>query len=334
MPLKLYKRPGGEIWHYRGTVAGRKFRGSTRTTDRETALRFISEKENHQWKGHFDGPAAVLTFAQAVAAYLRAGKSDRFVLEALDHFGPNKLVKDIAPGDIQQAALELYPNTSGATQNRQGIVPIQAVINHAAKLGKATAVRVERFPSPKREKEPADWEWVQAFRAHATPHLGALACFLYLTGARISEALDVTWEDVNFKTKRVIIRQGKLHGEERNAHMPDELVVALANIQRKGERVFRYALPKTAERPWSKCIKRAGIKRLSFHRLRHGFATGLLDAGVNPITVAKRGGWKSARHVFETYGHDVASENITDLLVSTPGAQPENQASKPLKKKA
>ena len=43
-----------------------------------------------------------------------------------------------------------------------------------------------------REKEPATWEWVQAFMAATEdpmrcPHLGALACFMFLTGARISE---------------------------------------------------------------------------------------------------------------------------------------------------
>ena len=40
---------------------------------------------------------------------------------------------------------------------------------------------------------PATWAWVQSFMAVASPHLGALACFMFLTGARISEALAVTW---------------------------------------------------------------------------------------------------------------------------------------------
>jgi hypothetical protein len=44
----------------------------------------------------------------------------------------------------------------------------------------------------------------------------------------------------------------------------------------------------------------------------------LLDKGVSPVTVAKRGGWKSAQHVFQTYGHDVADENVTDVLTGTP----------------
>ena len=72
---------------------------------------------------------------------------------------------------------------------------------------------------------------------------------------------------------------------------------------------------------WAGAIRRAGIAPLSYHRCRHGFATGLLDKGVSPITVAKRGGWKDARHVFETYGHDIAADDVTDVLTGTPATQ-------------
>ena len=43
MPLKLFKR--GKIWHYRGTVAGRLLRGSTKTASKETAQRIAADKE-------------------------------------------------------------------------------------------------------------------------------------------------------------------------------------------------------------------------------------------------------------------------------------------------
>jgi integrase len=47
------------------------------------------------------------------------------------------------------------------------------------------------------------------------------------------------------------------------------------------------------------------------HSCCHGFATSLLQRGV--VTVAKLGGWKSVRHVFETYGH---SNDDTTLTIS------------------
>ena len=56
MPLKLYSR--GEIWHYRGTVAGRRLRGSCKTADKAIAARQIAEIEAREWKCNFDGPEA------------------------------------------------------------------------------------------------------------------------------------------------------------------------------------------------------------------------------------------------------------------------------------
>ena len=36
-----------------------------------------------------------------------------------------------------------------------------------------------------------------------------------------------------------------------------------------------------------------------------------MRAGFDPVTVAKRGGWKTPRHVFETYGHAIEDITIT-----------------------
>ena len=47
----------------------------------------------------------------------------------------------------------------------------------------------------------------------------------------------------------------------------------------------------------------------------------MLRAGHDVVTVAKRGGWKTPRHVFETYGHANEDATITEDLVGTPDAQ-------------
>jgi integrase len=146
------------------------------------------------------------------------------------------------------------------------------------------------------------------------PNLAALACPMFLTGARISQALSIQWKDVDFKTRKVLIRGTGKGDSDRYAHMPDELIAALAKIARDDERVFSFTSRGNCKTQWAGAIRRAGIKKLSPHACRHGFATGLLGKGVSPVTVAKRGGWKSPQHVFQTYGHDVAKENITDVL--------------------
>lgn len=320
MPLKIYKR--GKFWSYRGTVAGRRLRGTTKATSKEVAERIAGGIEAKHWKRHLDGPQATLTFAQAAMLYRSAGKSDRF-LRAIEDYWKDTPVREITAGAIRTSAIDLYPTAGPATRNRQAIAPTQAVINHAAEHEFCQHIRVKRFPVVKKSKTPATWEWVQAFmRAATKPNLAALACFMFLTGARISQALKIRWDDVDFQAGDVLIRATDKGDNDRRAHMPAELIAALANIpgDRRGL-VFEFKSRGNCKTQWAGAIRRAGIKKLSYHACRHGFATGLLQAGVSPVTVAKRGGWKSPQHVFETYGHDIADRDVTDLLTGEKSTQ-------------
>ena len=320
MPLKIYKRGG--VWHYRGTVAKRRLRGSTGAANKETAARIAAEIEDRAWKCRLDGPEAILTFAQASIKYRAAGKQTRF-LERIEDYWKDALVRDITPGAIRASALTIYPNASAATRNRQVIVPTVAIINHAAELELCRHIRMKRFKVETKSKKPATLEWVRAFMAHSTPHLGGLALFMFLTGARVSEALAVQWEDIDFRAKTVLIRQTKL-GNERRAHLPQALVVALSNIPRSnsGRGVFWYETRNHCLMVWRRAAKRAKIEPLSFHSCRHGFATALLQAGIDPVTVAKLGGWKSVRHLFDTYGHANDDTTLTDRISGTDLTQP------------
>lgn len=311
MPLKLYRR--GKIYHYRGTVAGNRLRGSCRTAVKEIAERIKADIEAREWKGRLDGPASVLTFAQASHLYRKAERQERF-LGRLEDYWKDTPIKQITPGAIRQCAVDLWPNGSAATRNRQAIVPTQAVINHAAELELCPKISVKRFAVETRVKEPATLAWIQAFMSASNPHLGSLACFMFMTGARVSEALRLTWSELDLGSARALIRQTKI-GSERRAHLPPLLVAAIANIP--GDRVgkvFRYSSKETAKFPWRAAIKRAGIKPLTFHSCRHGFATAMLQAGVDVVTVAKLGGWKSPAHVFQTYGHAAEDDTLADRI--------------------
>lgn len=326
MPLTIFKR--GEVYHYRGTVAGRRLRGSTGTADKKTAQRIASDREAREWRRNLDGPDAVLRFSDASILYRQSGRSNRF-LDAVEDYWKDTLVKDITAGSIRQAAIVLYPTQSNATRNRHVIVPTQAIINYAAEMELCSPVKVKRFPEDTKLKKPVSWEWVSAFMANANPHLGALACFMFMTAARISEALDVRWKDVDLSARRAVIRETKTSrenkavrvGKERSAHLPPELVAAIANIEgerKPEEKVFKYSSRHTADPQWEAVIVRAKIERLTFHSCRHGFATTLLHKGVDPVTVAKLGGWSSAQHVFETYGHAMEDDTLADLMSGTP----------------
>lgn len=314
MPLKIYKRPGSLVWHYRGTLTGRRFRGSTGTPDKETAQRIASAVEDKFYKRGLDGKEKALTWPKAAALYLSAGKPSRFLVPLSKYWG-NVEVAKMTAGSIRQAAVDLYPSAKNSTRNRQAIVPTLAVINHCAELNLCQPIRMKRLKVETKIKKPVTLEWINAFRAAVDrTDVGVLALFLFATGARISEALAVKWSDIDLGGRKVIIRQTKL-GNERSAHIPSELLVAFANLPRKRE-PFAIAYT-TARDAWDRAVAAAKIEPLTFHSCRHGFATALHDKGIGVKTIAKVGGWKSAQHLFNTYLHASDDATVTDKLFDT-----------------
>jgi len=316
MPLKLYLRNG--IWNYRGTIGPAerrsRLRGSCYTSDEDIAARQVAEIEANYWKGYFDGPGAILTFRYAAEMFCAAGRPDRFLDRIKDYF-KDTLVSEIKGGAIREMAIKLYPNGTGATRNRQAIGPTQAVINFAAESDLCSPIRVRRFKVTSKVKEPVTLEWLEPFMTNANPAIGALALFMFLTGARVGEALSVRWEDVSLNGGTVLIKQTKVSAE-RVSHLPTRLIAALASLPRIDSRpVFVYQHPDDITRAWESTIKRAGIKRLTPHSCRHGFATGLLRKGVDVVTVAKLGGWKTPGQVLKTYGHAINDITLTDRLI-------------------
>jgi integrase len=312
MPLELYDRNEKGIWWMRGTVAGKRIHKSCRTSKRQIAERIRAKREAEQWEYHLSGPQAVLTFAQATLLYLQAGKTRRYLKIVSDHWGET-LVRDIKSGIVRGAALRVYPKAGPATRNRQFITPTSAIINHAAELELCHPIRVKRFPVPRSARRVADWPWVQAFMEHSSEHLGALACFMFLTGARVSSAINLEWKDVDLSRCSAILRRTK-NGDDHIVYLQPELVAALANIQWRTGRVFGYVHRNAHHDAWTSTCRRAGIPRLNNHACRHGFATGLLHAGVDVKTVADRGGWRDTKVVMSTYAHAMQDKRVTEVL--------------------
>jgi integrase len=317
MPLKLYRR--GKVWNYRGTIGpdGRRRRvsGSCKTGDKDTAARYVAEVEKKYWDGYFDGPGAILTFSQAVALYRKAGKNDA-LLAPIERRLQGTFVKDITAGMVRQMAIELFGHCSGASRNRLAITPTQSVINHAAESELCQHIRIKRFPVEKTEKDPISMPWIRQFQQHAKPHLAAYPLFMFLTGARPSEALAIDpKKDLDLTSGTVVIRETKV-SKERKAHLPAMLVATLANLEPiEGRPLFIYRDYRDMRWSWHKTIEYAGLPVRTPHCCRHGFATELLRRGVDVVTVAWLGGWASPAQVFKTYGHAIKQRSLTDILV-------------------
>ena len=122
----------------------------------------------------------------------------------------------------------------------------------------------------------------------------ALLAVLYGTGIRASECSGVDEKNVDLERKTVWVR-GK-GGHERTVPLNDMVVRALAAyrlargphasgamfVSRKGRRMSRNAI---YDRVRTHGLKARLPKKVSPHRLRHAFATHLVRAGVNLVTI-------------------------------------------------
>lgn len=124
----------------------------------------------------------------------------------------------------------------------------------------------------------------------------------YAAGLRLSEARHLQVGDIDSKRMQLRVQQGK-GCKERRVPLSPRLLTALRDYWR-ASRVPSYLFPgKTLDVPISgttvqKAIKAAARKAglspaISPHTLRHSFATGLLEAGVDLLTLSRLLGHKS-----------------------------------------
>ncbi|MGI6405531.1 MAG: tyrosine-type recombinase/integrase [Syntrophaceticus sp.] len=153
-----------------------------------------------------------------------------------------------------------------------------------------------------------------------------------VTGARISEILGLQWKDINFKKGTVTIRRAvdiikrevkdttKTTASQRTIVLDDETIAVLKThkeAQKKNTvsplnkrdalvfctnegRVLRYgSLSKTLKL----ALKKAGVKRITIHGLRHTVASILIEEGVSLSTVAALLGHSSPATTADIYVH-------------------------------
>lgn len=246
MPLKLIRRPGSDTWYIHGTVAGRRVRQATGTTDRRIAEEARAQLEAKLHRAAVYGPKAVVTFAEAVDSYTEvnppAPLDARHLLKLVDFMGPKRLA-DIDQGLLDAAVRAiLRPGAAPATKLRNVIGPTRAVLTHAARRGWCDLPALE---TPKGASGIRRTRWLtpaefRALHAAANEHLRPLLTFLVGTGARMGEALLLDWREVNLSIARVTLHEDNTKaGRAREVDLPPAVVVALANLPHREGAVFR-----------------------------------------------------------------------------------------------
>lgn len=255
------------------------------------------------------------TFSDAAESYIQHGGEQRYLAPLLKRFGDQQ-VTAITPLGVHNAAAELYPEATPSTRNRQVLTPMRAVLFHAHELGWRMPARIRplRCPKPK-TAPPASRRWLERFIEQCDednlPHLAACVLFMNLTGARVSEAIDLLGAQVDLRGRTALLLKTKTDVNSRR-FLPDHLLERIRDLGiRPGERVFRYSSRFSVNERIKAVCERAGLPYKSSHILgRHSFATNALNAGVSVRVAMDAGGWKSSSIFLETYAHSVDAGRV------------------------
>ena len=158
----------------------------------------------------------------------------------------------------------------------------------------------------------------------------ALFEVLYSTGCRISEVVSIAWEIVDFSRGCMIVTGKGL--KDRLVIVGSRALAALEELRSVAERRFSRPVlpsepvflsdrqepvsPRFVERRMKRYLAEAGLPTdLSPHKLRHSFATHLLDAGADLRSVQEMLGHASISTT-QIYTH-VSVERLKDIYASS-----------------
>lgn len=351
MPLIVRRRKDSGQLEISGTIkpagqaTGIRIRQRPGSDNIDLAREEAVALEAYYLRSHWHGERpADRRFPEAVTSYLKAHQNVgrgtvRLIQRLLKHFG------DVALSAIDQEAVDnardaILKAPSAAGTQRNVIVPLSAILNHASRRGWCSPPRFEhpkQKPVRVRLLLPAQ---IEAIVQHAAPHIKPLITFLICTGCRVGEAIKIDWSDVDLRGARVILWEGETKsGRRRVVNLPPAAIAALARITGREGRVFKRPIGRSPiatedyglsddgggqiQGSWGSACRAAGmpgrvVKITRFrpeatpHILRHSWASWHYALHRDLLLLKHEGGWATASQV-ERYAHILPSGHEDDI---------------------
>ncbi|MFE5292995.1 tyrosine-type recombinase/integrase [Isoptericola sp. NPDC056618] len=170
-------------------------------------------------------------------------------------------------------------------------------------------------------------EQVGAILEASDPYRRPLVYLSAFAGLRLGEVAAVKATDVDFLRRRLhvarqvqrqkgggLVQRAPKYGSERDVYLPDSIVQMLAqHLEEFGIPLGGWLVmagnssgplpPTTAHAWWTSITSTAGVQGIRHHDLRHFFASGLIAAGCDVVTVQRALGHSSATVTLNTYSH-------------------------------
>jgi integrase len=343
--MPIYKQPNSNNWLIEFKVDGKRYRRSSETNIKRKAIR-LEEKwrqEIHEGK-HQIGKIKMLTIEDAADRYFKAviqpknsreksKKAERYCLNVIvRYFSPKTRIDAIQSADIANWRDQMLSSgATPATANRY-LASLRAVLNRAYSEWGALKMlpQFHLLPLQNHRCRFLNQEEEKLILDASKPHLRDLIIILVDTGARLSEALDLKWDNVDLDgpNKESLTLVKTKNGLPRRIPLTTRATKFLLELRRNREDlnkpVFLYHAPGTPEPvpfknphgAWKTALRESGVDtNLRIHDLRHTFASRLVSKGVPIFDVSKLLGHKSITMTMR-YAHlaPVAFESAIEKL--------------------
>jgi integrase len=222
-------------------------------------------------------------------------RSYELSIERLCAIMGDRLLAEIRQCDLAYAANPLYPHCIASSKNKQVFTPAAAVLHYAAKNDLCPWLRVEKLTERAPEPRALRKEDAARLIAAADGKLKLLLVFLFSQGWRISDALRLTWRDVDLSEATV-----RYHISKTDEWLTMPLHTRVLDMLRTEGPGVGYIFPwrdrNGAYRRLKPLCQKTGIF-FTPHQARHSFGTWLAGEGASTQEIMEAGAWRDHKSV-------------------------------------
>lgn len=331
--MYLSKKRNGIYYIYYNQFNGKRTSKSTGTKFKSEALKYLSgfekklkEKQNSKVmaisleKFRFD----FLKYSESIHSWNHT-KSIRTTFNELIKEIGNKDLAELTQSKLQEY-IEVRLRKVSPYAVKRDIANLSSSFNWAIRKGYLITNPCEGIKKPKiPQKMPlffTEEEFQTLLYSIKDKDLYDLIEFASLTGLRQSDLITLTWEQVNFKGENIILDNRSTLTKSRKVHnLPLNLralqILTEREINKFSNFVFTYMEKPIKQdfisKKFRKLVKSAGINpKLTFHSIRHSFASWLIQKGVSIYHVSKLLTHSDMR-VTQIYTH-LSSEDLRESI--------------------
>ena len=292
---RIYTR-GKTLWiyyHYNNKLFRQSLGLKNNKQNRKLAEEMLLQKQLELKRRNHYAQTGAMLFSDAAAEFIIHKKSEtknynnyQVVLSHFSDFLKNDIpVRSITETHIRKFKDYLASRSDHTIQNY--IYHLKIFFNHLVKEKKVddnpVKIKIKTFREDIRIITDTDYRKIRLYLFIHNKVQYRLIHFLYLTGFRKSEALNIKWEDIDFTGKIIKVRNTKA-GRIDVFPLYNDLYDFLNQFKKKSGRIFTYS--KDGLKFWNRALDRLQLK-YSIHDLRRKFGTRMAEKELSPYELTK-----------------------------------------------